>query len=1197
MTAADDGPSETAPVLSAYQQVRVGSGFGYGVIGADLHVFADRGPVYLLRQYRPEPKPDTAWLLAQPSRMLNARYAIVGFTGRDREQAELAGWRDASGPRLSARWLHAPGGQGKTRLASAFARQSANATWKVITVTHGPGSILPPSDSQDLRLRKAAGVLLVVDYADRWPASHLSWLFSNALLHQHVPARLLLIARTAHAWPAVRAELGTHQADTSDQQLAPLPEDPGVRQRMYTVACDTFASHYGIADPTAIPPPGPLDQPDFGLTLAVHIAALVAVDAAANGSRPPKDMAGLSAYLLDRERQHWARLHENRSEGLEFGTPPSVMARAVFTAALTGAVSHRNGTAILTRLGMGAHAQQTLADHGICYPSADPANATALEPLYPDRLAEDFLALALPGHDVSSHLPDPWTTSTPATLLTPTTPATPPAYIPRAVTFMAAAAARWPHTGAGHLYPLLRHDPVLAVQAGSAALAALAELPTIPVDLLEAIASRFPEGRHTDLDSGMAAVSRRLADCRLATTQDPRIKARIRHDLAIRLSHAGFHQEALDTARDALADWRHLAQADSAAYEPELAAAVGNLAGYLRLAGRRQEALAAAGESVEIFRRVALADRARYEPNLAAALLALGICSEEVGRLDQAVASVLQEATGIYRRLAKTSPQAYEHDLAVALNNLGTYSRNARRREEAVALLMEAVDVNRRLTATNPAAYEHELARALSNLGNVLTEVGQPDEGLRAAEEAVRISRRLTAANPAAHEHGLATVLKVLGDCLRLVHRLDEALAASKESAEICRRLAAANPAAYEPNLAATLDSLSIRLADLSQGRSEEAVALAEESAEIYRRLIAANSSRYEPDFARVLNNLGARLAGVDRCDEALIAAEEGIAIRRQLATSNPAFFEPNLAWELGSLGVIVAEAGRPDEAMALLEESVAIFRRLSAGNPAVHAPELAAMLTMLAGESTNVPARLKRAREEISEAIKIYEPLAERRPEVFRPALDQANEIRRMLGEQGEKQRQQQEPEDSGQQADVPTRSAEGRSGADIETEAKLPFRQAALGATVQLRLGGVSRSINVRLPASVHDGQKIRLRGHGSPRADGGPAGDLYVTIRVQPHEVFGRDGQNLTVTVPLAISEASNGTTIQVPVLDGRPITIRIPKDTPDRRTFRIPSRGLRRADGTTGDLLVSVELTRDNADTEGMRVALIAKAAKT
>ena len=186
------------PESSFVQNVTAVDGFAYGVIGADLHVFPDRGPVYLLAEHRPAQEPDSGWLVAQPSRMLNARYAVVDFTGRGTEQAELTTWRH-TGSRLAARWLHAPGGQGKTRLAAELAFQTAAAGWKVAVATHGPGAVHPPPGSQDLRLGGAAGLLLLVDYADRWPLTHLTWLFSNAVFHQQVPTRLLLLARSAHA--------------------------------------------------------------------------------------------------------------------------------------------------------------------------------------------------------------------------------------------------------------------------------------------------------------------------------------------------------------------------------------------------------------------------------------------------------------------------------------------------------------------------------------------------------------------------------------------------------------------------------------------------------------------------------------------------------------------------------------------------------------------------------------------------------------------------------------------------------------------------------------------------------------------------------------------------------------------------------------------------------------------------------------
>ncbi|RAY14891.1 molecular chaperone DnaJ [Actinomadura craniellae] len=119
-------------------------------------------------------------------------------------------------------------------------------------------------------------------------------------------------------------------------------------------------------------------------------------------------------------------------------------------------------------------------------------------------------------------------------------------------------------------------------------------------------------------------------------------------------------------------------------------------------------------------------------------------------------------------------------------------------------------------------------------------------------------------------------------------------------------------------------------------------------------------------------------------------------------------------------------------------------------------------------------------------------------------------------------------------------------------------------------------TRTIQARIPAGVGDGQKIRLKGKGAPGEAGGPAGDLYVTIKVTPHKVFGRSGDNLTITVPVTFPEAALGAEIKVPTHRGLPVTLRIPAGTPNGRTFRARGRGATRRDGTKGDLLVTVEV---------------------
>ncbi|MFE6227183.1 MULTISPECIES: molecular chaperone DnaJ [unclassified Streptomyces] len=119
-------------------------------------------------------------------------------------------------------------------------------------------------------------------------------------------------------------------------------------------------------------------------------------------------------------------------------------------------------------------------------------------------------------------------------------------------------------------------------------------------------------------------------------------------------------------------------------------------------------------------------------------------------------------------------------------------------------------------------------------------------------------------------------------------------------------------------------------------------------------------------------------------------------------------------------------------------------------------------------------------------------------------------------------------------------------------------------------------SRTMQVRIPAGVSDGQKIRLRGKGAPGERGGPNGDLFVVVHVDAHPVFGRKDDNLTITVPVSYPEAALGGDIKVPTLGGPPVTLKLPAGTPNGRTMRARGKGAVRKDGTRGDLLVTVEV---------------------
>jgi molecular chaperone DnaJ len=139
--------------------------------------------------------------------------------------------------------------------------------------------------------------------------------------------------------------------------------------------------------------------------------------------------------------------------------------------------------------------------------------------------------------------------------------------------------------------------------------------------------------------------------------------------------------------------------------------------------------------------------------------------------------------------------------------------------------------------------------------------------------------------------------------------------------------------------------------------------------------------------------------------------------------------------------------------------------------------------------------------------------------------------------------------------------------------------------------------RMVKVRLPEGVSDGQQIRLRGKGGPGRNNGPSGDLYVRVFVDPHPLFGREGDHLTITVPITFDEAALGAKVKVPTIEGDPVTIRIPAGTPSGRTFRVRGRGAPSTSGR-GDLLVTTELSVPAELTDEQREAVEAfRAAST
>lgn len=149
---------------------------------------------------------------------------------------------------------------------------------------------------------------------------------------------------------------------------------------------------------------------------------------------------------------------------------------------------------------------------------------------------------------------------------------------------------------------------------------------------------------------------------------------------------------------------------------------------------------------------------------------------------------------------------------------------------------------------------------------------------------------------------------------------------------------------------------------------------------------------------------------------------------------------------------------------------------------------------------------------------------------------------------------------------------------GEDQEAETTLSFEEALSGVTVDLRVDefGGPRSVKARIPAGVNDGTRIKIAGRGEYGANGGPAGDLFVKVRVRTHKLFGRKGKDVTLTLPVSFTEAALGAQVEAPTMNGSPVKLKIPAGTPSGKTFRVRGKG-GPGEGSKSDLLVTVYVT--------------------
>ena len=144
---------------------------------------------------------------------------------------------------------------------------------------------------------------------------------------------------------------------------------------------------------------------------------------------------------------------------------------------------------------------------------------------------------------------------------------------------------------------------------------------------------------------------------------------------------------------------------------------------------------------------------------------------------------------------------------------------------------------------------------------------------------------------------------------------------------------------------------------------------------------------------------------------------------------------------------------------------------------------------------------------------------------------------------------------------------------GGTVRAKLSISFRQALNGATLTIKVGG--SPIKVRIPAGIKDGQRVRVKGHGKPGTNGGPAGDLEVAVTVKPHPVYSREGNDLVMELPVTVSEAILGCVVDVPMVDGNTATVKVPAGSSSDAEIRVRGGGVK-SSKATGDLIARVAI---------------------
>ncbi|MET8387571.1 tetratricopeptide repeat protein [Streptosporangium canum] len=724
-----------------------------------------------------------------PAMLLRADAEVVGFYGREQELAALSAWAEADDDRsgeVRVRLYTGPGGQGKTRLARAFARDLAG-SWAIAALADRRDGGGQGERAAFARLASGAERLLViVDYAETRAGQVLDLL--RALAGRAAPTRVLLLARSAGDWwQALGDDLGAlaYLADPCHVIALPVLHDSlTARRQAFTHAVTQLRAAL-----KRLPGPGPLDLPavpepgrrhdqagahpgtDAGdgppdlragryrTALDTQMAALVAVlGGPAAGGAPERE-------ILRHERRYWKSTAVRRAPNNRVDLHDDVLTRAVTVAALCGASTRTEASRLLPAVpGIAAgdedlHTRVAVWLHEL-YPAAGGAYWGSL---HPDLLAEHLVAEVIredPGF-LARVLAEPSATQA-----------------RQALRVLARAALHQPDVAAP-LTALIGGRPDLARHA--VAVAPQSENPGPLLSALAEAVERMP--RRTEslrplwgLAEALPARSRLLDDLRyrvyraivtvhwdtgaLRTAADQEAFAAAIANLARHMAVLGRPHDALQGLRLAANYYESFAEQDPGLFLPTLTSVLAELAEQLAKVGERHNATVAIHRALDLGERLAAEEPGTHRLLLASTLSTFA-CMFPQSRTDEALAAMR-------RSVALHEQAAGEEDgtrpaLAASLCNLVAICAAAGLTGEALTHARRAVDIYEPLAEADPDAHQAGLAGALRHLAVLLAHHGKPDQALDVAERMAPLWKELIAGSYARFGADFLQVTLLLG--------------------------------------------------------------------------------------------------------------------------------------------------------------------------------------------------------------------------------------------------------------------------------------------------------------------------------------------------------------------------------------------------------------------------------------------------